>query len=140
MTKHAETFEHTADIGLTARADSLGELLEALAETLAAIICPPDPASPATDSRGVSAEAEDVEALTVDFLTEVLTAVQSEPFVVSSVKVSSADEHFVRAELLGQPYDPARHQIHTEVKAVTYHQLAIRRQDGQWTGRVILDL
>ena len=30
MGKHCETFDHTADVGLSARADTLGELFEAL--------------------------------------------------------------------------------------------------------------
>ena len=40
MAKHCETFDHTADLGLQARADTLGELFEALAEGLADEICP----------------------------------------------------------------------------------------------------
>ena len=44
------------------------------------------------------------------------------------------------AELAGEPYAPARHDVRTEVKAVTYHQLSVTRQAGGWVARVILDL
>ncbi len=42
MAKHHDTFDHPSDIGLAARADSLGELMEALAEGLAGEICDRD--------------------------------------------------------------------------------------------------
>ncbi len=40
----------------------------------------------------------------------------------------------------GEPVDPARHAIHTEIKAVTYHRLAVRRTAARWETRVIFDL
>ena len=139
MAKHCETFDHTADVGLTARADSLGELFEALAEGLAEVICPRSQVSPES-VRSASCQAEDVEALAVDFLSEVLGVLQGDHFMVAEVSVSEMSEHSVTAELAGQPYDPTRHEISTEVKAVTYHQLSVTQAGPAWTARVILDL
>lgn len=139
MSKHCETFDHTADVGLAARADTLGELLEALAEGLADVICP---RGQVADQAGweLDVAAEDVEALAVDFLCEVMAAIQTDRFAVARCQVRSAEEHRVRAELRGEAYDPARHEIATEVKAVTYHQLRIAPEGDGWAGRVILDL
>lgn len=139
MARHCETFDHTADVGLDARGDSLGELLEALAEGLCDVVCPRRGVR-AADARTVTATAEDVEALAVDFLSEVLWAVQTDHFAVASVRVIAASETSVQAELTGEPYDPDRHEILTEVKAVTYHELRVAREGDGWTGRVILDL
>ena len=139
MGKHCETFDHTADVGLSARADTLGELFEALAEGLAEVICPPAQVCP-QETRSLSCQAEDVEALAVDFLSEVLGVIQGEHFMLASVRVSKMSENSVTAELVGLPYDPARHEIATEVKAVTYHQLAVKQVGPAWTARVILDL
>ena len=139
MSKHCETFEHTADLGLEARADTLGELFEALAEALAGVICPAGKtATPLR--REIAVQAEDIEALAVDFLAEVLNAVQTERFVVQAVCVRDIDGKSVRAELVGEAYDPARHRFETEVKAVTYHQLKVAREGEKWIGRVILDV
>ena len=139
MGKHCETFEHTADVGLSAEADSLGELMEELAEGLADVICPRGQVR-ASDRRRVEATAEDVEALTVDFLSEVMLAIQTLHFAVAAAKVTAADEGYVAAELSGERVDFARHEFHTEVKAVTYHQLRVARERGRWTARVILDI
>ncbi len=138
MAKQCGTFEHTADLGLSARADSLGELLEALGEGLAAVICPPEQVQPA-QVRTVEARSEDAEALAVDFLVEVMNAVQADRFMVHHVSARAGEWH-VRAELHGEPYDADRHAIDREVKAVTYHALRIERVAEQWEGEVILDL
>ena len=45
------------------------------------------------------------------------------------------------ATAFGEPFDPARHGIGREVKAVTYHGLSVERQpDGTWLAEVIVDI
>jgi SHS2 domain-containing protein len=165
MTKHCEPFEHPADVGLAARADTLAELYEALAEGLADLICPRATVRPAT-SRAIEVRAEDAESLAVDFLAAVLSAIQEDRFLVAAVSAevvppegtrappapdspsapaaAGAPEQpaavEVRAVLRGETYDPARHELRIEVKAVTYHQLEVARREGAWHGRVVLDL
>jgi len=137
--KHFENFEHTADVGIAAWGDSIGELYEALAEGLAEFICP-RPTVAATGEHAITVTAEDAEALAVDFLSAVLNVIQADRFMLARVRISNADEHHVAATLIGEPYDPRRHEIHTEVKAVTYHLLRVAREENRWTGRVVLDL
>lgn len=139
MAKHCETFDHTADVGLAARADTLGELFEALAEGLADLICPRDRVAPA-QKRAVAVQAEDIEALAVDFLSAVRAAIQTGRFVIAAVRVKNIGEGAVEAELVGEPYDPGQHELNVEVKAVTYHELRIAREGAAWLGRVILDV
>jgi len=139
MAKHCETFDHTADVGLGARADTLAELFEALGEELANVVCPRGSVT-AAETRTIHVEAEDVEALAVDFLCEVLAAIQEQRFALASVSVDEINDTAVTADIVGEPYDEARHDLATEVKAVTYHQLKIAREADHWIGRVILDL
>jgi SHS2 domain-containing protein len=139
MSGHCETFEHTADVGLRARADTPAELMAALAEGLAEFICPRGQVQP-DQTRSLEVSAEDREALAVDFLWEVMSLILFDHFVVADVRVEHADETSVRAVLSGQLYDPARHELAAEVKAVTYHQLKVARQADGWVAEVILDL
>ena len=145
MAKHCETFDHTADVGLAARADTLGELMEALAEGLSDVICHRTSISPA-ERRRIAVEAEDVEALAVDFLSAALAAIQVDRFLVATVRLHRADEqavcgeHVVEGVLVGESYEPPRHEIRTEIKAVTYHELKVAREGDEWVARVILDL
>ncbi|MHC4294642.1 MAG: archease [Planctomycetota bacterium] len=139
MSKHCETFDHTADVGLTAQADTLGELFEALGEGLADVICPPGQVAD-REKRTVSVDAEDVEALLVDFLSKIMVTIQTDRFVAVNISVKRMSETAVEADIAGERYDPQRHEIRTEVKAVTYHQLRVAREGKKWTGRVILDI
>ncbi len=139
MARECRTFDHPADVGLAARGDTLAELLEALAEGLADFVSPRAAVRPA-ETRTVAARAGDVVDLTHDFLSTVLSEVQERRFLVASVVVAEASESAVRADLRGETYDPSRHEIRAEVKAVTYHQLRVAREGDAWTGTVILDL
>ena len=139
MARHCETFEHTADIGLAGRADSLAGLFEAMGEGLARYLCPARPRR-ADRSSEVDLSAPDVEALLVDFLSAVNAAVLRGHLLVGKVAVEEITPTRVRARLTGTDLDSRRDEITTEVKAVTYHQLEVRQRDGQWTARVILDI
>ena len=45
------------------------------------------------------------------------------------------------ALLRGEAFDPARHRIKQEIKAVTYHQAEVcQNAAGGWTARVICDV
>ena len=154
MARHCETFDHTADVGLAAWADSLGELLAALAEGLADVICVRSLIRPA-EVRKLDVEAQDPESLAVDFLSRVLYIFAVDGFLPAEASVrvltgggqgggqaggQGGGRTAISAELAGETYDPNRHEIRTEVKAVTYHQLKIAHDGGRWVGRVILDL
>lgn len=139
MAKECTTFEHTADIGLQARGDTLAELLEALGEGLADLIAPRKHIRP-SESRNLAVSADDAESLVVDFLNELSAVLQADRFLISQVRVHSASETSLDAELLGEPFDAERHEYSTEVKAATYHDIRAAREGGGWTGRVILDI
>ena len=76
----------------------------------------------------------------VDYLGEVLGVVQFDHFLVAEIRVTKITDTELWADLLGEPFDPTRHEISAEVKAVTYHQLKVARQDDKWVARVLLDI
>ena len=139
MAKRCWTFEHTADVGLQARADSLGELFEAMGEGLADVICPRR-AVKKQKTLPIKVESENVESLLVDFLGELLGLFNLEKFLIAGVRVERIDETSVAAKVVGEPYEPARHELREEIKAVTYHKLKVAREGDGWIGTVILDV
>ena len=46
----------------------------------------------------------------------------------------------IRASGAGERVDPSRHRLYTELKGVTYHQLAVRETPHGWWARVIFDV
>lgn len=139
MAKWFDTFEHTADLGLQARGDSLAELFEALGEGLAEQICPRASVAAGRCVR-VEVESDNLESLAVDFLAELLRLFHLKRFLIAGVRVERIDENSVAAAVDGEDYDPARHELDAEVKAATYHQLQVAREGDAWEARVILDI
>ena len=40
----------------------------------------------------------------------------------------------------GEPFDPERHPLSHEVKAITYHGLIVESSEGGWLAEVIVDI
>jgi SHS2 domain-containing protein len=53
---------------------------------------------------------------------------------------AAVEESRVSATVRGETYDPARHILAHEVKAVTYHGLTVEQASDGWRAEVILDI
>lgn len=134
-----ETFEHTADIGLMARGRSLAEVFANAAEGLADLTVDRDGLRDATQVT-VSVSAADPEGLLVAWLNELLYLLDTQRFVPRRAEITAVDDTSLTAQLSGDTIDPGRHTVRRMIKAATYHGLSLRRVDGVWEARVILDL
>lgn len=138
MTKQWRTFEHPADLGLEARAESLPELFEALGEGLARQVCPRGVRS--QETLPLEAEADDLESLAVEFLGALLRLFYLRRFLVAEVRVERIEPTSLSASAGGESYEPHRHELGPEIKGVTYHHLKVAQEPGGWVATVLLDL
>jgi SHS2 domain-containing protein len=134
-----EILEHTADIGIRATAPTLEDLFAAAAMALQTIAIECAAARPGT-LYPMAASGEDLESLLVNWLNEVVYFIDGRRVVLSRFDVKSVTDTEVIAEAWGEPQDPARHPMQLVVKAATYHQLKIARQEAGWTADVYLDI
>jgi SHS2 domain-containing protein len=75
-----------------------------------------------------------------DLLSTLLQIFIVDSFIWSEVAVEENPQG-LRLRLWGETYDPGRHEFHTEIKGVTYHELAVTQQeDGNWKTRIIFDI
>jgi SHS2 domain-containing protein len=133
-----EWIEHTADLGVRVWAPTLEELFEAAGLALAAALYEgPVGGAPAC---GVRLEASDRPALLVEWLSELLFLMTAGGWVLGRFEVTMAGESGLRAEVGGERFDAARHQLRTEVKAPTFHGLRLDRGSAGWQAQVIFDL
>ena len=139
MSKECHAFDLPADVGLAARADSPAELLEALAEGLADLICPRANVHH-RETLELTVLADDWHSLAVKFLWRVMDLIQADHKALASVTVTQAEPTVAQARIVWETLDLQRHEILTEIKAVTYHQLEFRPDGRRWVGRVVLDL
>ena len=133
-----EIIDHTADVGLVARGATLEELFANAARGMLAIIGDVDKVE-ARQTRQVHAEAADPAGLLAAFLSELLYLLDVEQFVTRDVEVESVAETAVRATLHGEPIAP-HHDLHTEIKAVTHHELTVEHTEHGWRATVLFDI
>ncbi len=131
--------DHTADTGIEVWAESLPQLFERAAWGLFALLTDPETVRP-REAVAFALEASDVQALLVRWLSELNYFHITRRWVFSRFDIQQLNERQLQAQAWGEPIDPDRHTIYTEVKAVTYHGLQLERQDGQWYARIIFDL
>jgi SHS2 domain-containing protein len=134
-----ETFEHTADIGLIARGETLAEVFEHAADGMVDLIVNPEGLREDTRKR-VAVSAGDREALLVAWLNELLYLLDAEHFLPRRSRITELDDTHLAADLVGDSIDPGRHVVRRMIKAATYHGLSLRRVNRMWEARIILDL
>jgi SHS2 domain-containing protein len=131
--------EHPSDLGIEASGSTVGEAFEQAALGLMAVIAEPETIE-AVDERLVELDAQDAENLLVRWLSEILYLYDGEDYLVKEANIDSLSPTNLRARLLGEKFQPKKHTLKLDVKAVTYHQLLIETKNGGTTVRVFLDI
>lgn len=131
--------DHTADVGYRLFAPNLAELFAIAGRALFDAITELGSIQ-LRHERNIAVTAGDVEALFVAWLAELnyycITAFE----LYAEFNVEAISPTVVRATVRGEKIDPTRHVIHTEIKAVTYHELFVRQIENGWEAQVIFDV
>ncbi|WP_456481886.1 archease [Methanopyrus sp.] len=138
-----EEIEHTADAAFRVWADTPEDLLVEAAKALFDLITDLDAVEPREEVE-IEAEGEDLVELLHDWLEEIHFRHEVDGMLFSDFEVRELKEDEdgwkVRGVARGEPYDPDRHPFHTEVKAVTYHNMRVERENGRWVAEYVVDL
>jgi len=135
-----DLIEVTADVAIRARGSSLGQLFANAAWGMFDLICDSATVEPLR-SWELEVEAEDLEGLMVDLLTDMLVMFETDGMLAASVEVDVAMEGDLWraiARVRGEVFDRDRHELLHDIKAVTYHTLEVRPDEG-WA-RVLFDI
>lgn len=139
MTAAYELFEHTADLGIRVRAATPAELVAPATAGLYATM-----GELVAQAQGTPREFEfrggEPAVLLRDYLAELLYLVEEHGCIVTRVTNVdfAADRLHVTAEIA--PLDARRSVLAREVKAVTYHDLAVRSIPGGVEVEFIVDI
>ena len=131
--------DHTADVGFEAWADSLPSLF---AEAVLALgdVCYDRAAVRSTDERRLEVRGANPEEGLVRWMQEVYLVLESELWLTAAATDVVVEDEVIEGVLHGEPFDRARHTLHTEIKAITYHGLEIVQADGSWRVTVVVDV
>jgi len=138
-----EFLEHLADAYVAARGRSLEEAFENAALAMFDVM---------TDTQKVESrikdeiivEEHDQMALLYSWLERLLLKFEIERNLYSRFevgKILQTDKSWrLHATIFGERFDPTKHVSRVEIKAVTYHQMEIGREDDGYLLKFILDL
>ena len=136
-----ETFDHTADLGLRIRAESLTDLFVAAAEGLFDVIMANRQDVRVELHEPIQLSADTPAELLAVWLSELIFRFETTHRLYGRFEIEvSPDGHTLLGQLVGEPLDQARHQLDHEVKAVTRHGLVLEQEESGWLAEVILDI
>ena len=134
-----KTFEHTADLGLEVEAADRAGIFTRSAMAMFDMMFGLDSIG-ADRRRGLRVTADSLEELLVAWLNELLYVYSVEGIIFSGFRDVDLHERSFEAVGLGEVFDPEKHEPQLEIKAATYHQISITRDNGSWKARVIFDI
>jgi SHS2 domain-containing protein len=124
-----EIIEHTADVGLRVWAPTLDELFSEAALAMVALMGTPTSTEPR--SEHLELEAADLEALFVDWLSEVLFLFEARELVPRDVRVRVSREPWRVAATIEGVSAVDLEQTGPAVKAVTFHGLEVSETEAK---------
>ena len=92
------------------------------------------------DSCHIEVSGDDWCDLMVNWLREVLYLWNGKELLVKKARILSLSETQLSATIEYDPFNPDRHVIKTEIKAVTYHQIQVTGSPAGWESRIIFDI
>ena len=136
--KDYEIFDHTADIGIKITGTSLTEIFWKAIHATADLISGGIEIEPIIE-KGFSVEEENIETAFVSVLEEVIYFFEKELFLPSQCSVN-IEKDLYEINLKGNIASIEDIKNGTEIKAVTYHQLEIKKVDDKYHATVIFDV
>jgi SHS2 domain-containing protein len=137
--KKYEFIEHTADLGFKAYGASLEKLFAHSAEAFFEALVTLESVKEKME-RSIQVEADALDNLMVSWLNELLYLYETERLVFKSFQITWIKDYQLKANAQGEVLNPARHEIKTGIKAVTYHQLYVKEREKGWEAQVIFDI
>lgn len=97
-----------------------------------------------SELRDIEVESNDIKGLLVEWLSELLYLFEVDEIIFSEFQIISIektnDGFSLKGKASGEPVDLSRHNFDTQVKAVTFHDLAVESdKTGRFWVQVVVD-
>jgi len=128
-----EWVDHTSELELRVRGDTPEAVVAEATRALGEVLGEPGEGDPVT--RPLAVSARDPAGLLAAWLEEVVFLAEHDGLVPDRAQGLQLAPDALRGEVVARPGRPAH-----LVKAVTYHRLALERDEDGWWGRAVLDV
>ncbi|MBL7180750.1 MAG: archease [Desulfobacterales bacterium] len=137
--KKYKLIDHTADFGIHVFGSDPKELFVNAAHAVFDMLTQID-ALKGRETADLRVAGDDWSDLMVNWLRELLYLWNGRELLVKKVHIYSISETELAATLELDPFDPDRHIIKMEIKAVTYHQIQVKCGPKGWEAKIIFDV
>jgi SHS2 domain-containing protein len=131
--------EHTADVGFEAFGSTREEVFANAARALIYLIVDLDTIEPRGEVA-LQVRGPDPESVLVNWLSEILYLHDAEGWLFRDFDIQNLQDDSLSALARGEKFQRSRHQAKLLVKAITYHQLALKETREGWRAQVYVDI
>ena len=128
--KKFELIEHTADMGLKAYGKNLAEAFANAAYGMFSIIAELEDFKE-KEKRHIEIKSDDKESLLFEWLNTLLYYFDVEGLVFKRFDILELGESQLKADCVGEKYNPKRHQLKTGIKSATYYMLEVDKKKNR---------
>ena len=133
--------DHAADLGLDLEGPDPGSILEAAQRGLVQLLFGESPPIEPAEEREVRLREANHPELLKAWCEELYRLLEEQSFLSLETHVEDSEPSSFRARVRGAILPPEVRTAASELKAVTWHQLAFEAApDGGWLARVIFDV
>jgi len=137
--KRYEQFPHTSDIGVHVYGKDMHQLFENAAFAMFDVIADLENIS-GDKAETIELEAGDQDMLLVSWLDELLFRFYTKGLIFYKFQIELLTEYKLKAKALARPVAKNRNRLKTEIKAVTYSGLKIRKSEAGYEVEIIFDV
>jgi len=134
-----KVLDHTADLGAYFYGANPEEVFVNAGSALFSLMLDRTPRQ-GDETEKVTIEGTDPEDLLVRWLNELLYIFQVRERAAVDIRIEKFRGNGLTAVLTLAPYDLEVHGVKNEIKAATYHQVALEPIKNGWRAKVIFDL
>ncbi len=142
MDKEYKILDHPSDVRVQAFGKTKKELFLNAMKGMTAVLQPQIKSQKSQPKAGppraekIIIKSIDLNALLVDFLSEVLYLIQTNKEVYNNVKFTKFSDKELEGELTGDKVE----SFGEDIKAVTYHDLKIKKREGLYQVQILFDI
>lgn len=137
-----ELFEHKADVGIRGIGKTKEEAFAECAKAMFSVMVDLEKLD-LEEKFDIEIETNDLESLLVDFLNHLLYLRDVNEIMFSRFDlyiINDGDEWKLNGKIFGKKINKIKHDIKSDVKAASYHQLKIMEKDGKWLAQCVVDV
>ncbi|MFW6282529.1 MAG: archease [Minisyncoccales bacterium] len=138
--KKFEFLEHTADVKFRAYGKNLKELFENSGSALIDSIADKNSLDLKKKKKVIKLKSESLEGLIKKFLEEIIFLIESKGMVFYKVENLKVDEKNYRLEGELIFLDVENYDFHLDAKAITYNEMFVKKEKGEWVSQVVVDV